>query len=109
MALPAMRARSRGGISPSPRSRGLWIFMTARVGRSGADEQGRNYRVRPDSAGAGFLSRISWAPDRTALQRNASRERSQPSAGFESSPVIPAELLPETRLLKEPFAEHRSG
>jgi hypothetical protein len=27
--------------------------MTARVGRGGADEQQRDYRVRPDSAGAG--------------------------------------------------------
>jgi hypothetical protein len=40
MALPAMRARARRGISPSTRSRGLRIFMTARVGRAGSDEQG---------------------------------------------------------------------
>jgi hypothetical protein len=71
MALPAMRARARRGISPSTRSRGLRIFMTARVGRAGSDEQGRDYRVRPDSAGAGSVSRISRAPDRTALQRTA--------------------------------------
>jgi len=48
------------------------MSMTAKVGRAGADEQGRDYRVRPDSAGAGSYPR-SAAPDRTALQQSASR------------------------------------
>jgi hypothetical protein len=52
MALPAVRARARGGISPSTCSRDLRIFMTASVGLTGSDEQGRDYRMRPDSAGA---------------------------------------------------------
>src|ERR1700730_10094695 len=53
MALPAMRARPRRGISPSTRSRCVRMSMTAKVGRAGADEQERDYRVRPESAGAG--------------------------------------------------------
>jgi hypothetical protein len=53
MALPAMRARARGGVSP-PTSTGCQrISMTARVGRAPADEQERDHRVRPDSTGAG--------------------------------------------------------
>jgi hypothetical protein len=71
MALLTIRAQAHGGTSPSTWSRGLRIFMTGRVGRTGSDEQGRGYRVRPDSAGAGFISRISRAPARTALQRSA--------------------------------------
>jgi hypothetical protein len=43
------------------------------VRRAGADEQGRDYRVRPDLAGAGSYPGISRAPDRTALQQTAAR------------------------------------
>jgi hypothetical protein len=57
MALPAMRARPRRGISPSTWSRCVRMSTTAKVGRAGADEQGRDYRVRPDSAGAGSYPR----------------------------------------------------
>jgi hypothetical protein len=73
MALPAVRARARGGISPSTRSRGLRIFMTARVGRTGSDEQRRDCRVRPDSTGAG--SYAGSARRRIALLCNGLQHR----------------------------------
>ena len=58
MALPAMRARARGGISPATQSHCVRISITtARVGRARSDDQGRDYRVRPDSAGAGSYPR----------------------------------------------------
>jgi hypothetical protein len=67
-----MRARARGGISPATQSHCVRMSITtARVGRARVDEQGRDCRVRPDSAGAGLVSRISRAPDRTALQWSA--------------------------------------
>jgi hypothetical protein len=71
MALPAMRARPRRGISSSTWSRCVRISISGRVGRVGADEQGRNYRVRTDSVVAGSHRRSAAAPDCIVLQRIA--------------------------------------
>jgi len=52
VALPAMRARPRRGITSPTRSRGVTLHDRT-VRRAGADEQGRDHRGRPDLAGAG--------------------------------------------------------
>jgi hypothetical protein len=49
-----------------------WLQGIKTVRRSGADEQHREYRIRPDSAGAGRIPDEPGTPDRTALQRPAS-------------------------------------
>ena len=50
--------------------------MTGKVGRAGADEQGRDYRVRPWLGWCRVVSQISRAPDRTAVQRMVLGRRS---------------------------------
>ncbi len=57
IALPGMRARPRRSLSPPTWERCVRICMATRVGRAGACEQEHNYRVHPDSAGAGSYPR----------------------------------------------------
>ena len=52
-----MRARPCRGISSSTWSRCVKMSMAAKVGRAGTDEQRRDYRVHPDSGGAGSYPR----------------------------------------------------
>src|ERR1700756_2226540 len=57
--------------------------MTARVGRAAADEQERNRRVHPDSAGAGSYPRSAAhqnAPICSGLQRRDIQRTSLPVA-----------------------------
>jgi hypothetical protein len=57
MALPAMRARARCGVSSSTWSHCVRIITTARVGRAEGSEQARDGRVHPDSPGAASYPR----------------------------------------------------
>lgn len=107
LALPAMRTRPRRGFSPSTWSLCVRIFMTDKIGRAGADEQGRDHRVRSDSSGAGSY----LGPDgrRIAPLCNGLHDRERglaPVPGEQCTPVMTVFRQSDTTCTYVPRLRH---